>query len=62
MDLNEYCYVCYSTGLYEKFKSNRIKYFIKGNNEKTNRMFYVYPKTDEVLDILDKWTKGYWKQ
>ena len=61
MDLRDYCYICYSVKQYDLFKEKRIHYFKKGIDENTGKMFYIYPKTKEVLDILDKWNKGHYK-
>lgn len=58
MDLNNYCYVCYSFNLHNRFQTEGIKYFIKGFNEKSHRYFWIYPKTNEVLDILIDWSNG----
>jgi hypothetical protein len=57
-DLNEYAYVCYSVNLYNQFKNNHIRYFIKGKNEVSNKTFWIYPKTEQVKKILTKWTDG----
>jgi hypothetical protein len=58
MDLNCYLYVCYSVNLFNRFKNNNIRYFIKGKNEITNKTFWIYPKTPEVEVILKDWTDG----
>jgi hypothetical protein len=58
MDLKDYLYVCYSVNLYNRFKNNKIKYFIKGLNESTNKNFWIYPRTHKVEEILIDWTNG----
>ena len=58
MDLRDYCYVCYSVNLYNRFKNKGIKYFIKGLNESTDKCFWIYPKTQKVKNILTDWTNG----
>jgi len=58
MDLRDYCYICYSVNLYNRFKNNGIKYFIKGKNEATDKCFWLYPKTQKVKSILKDWTNG----
>mgnify|MGYP007128010757 CR=1 FL=1 len=58
MDLNQYCYICYSVNLYNRFKNNNIKYFKKGLDISTNKMFWIYPKSEEVIKILKDWSDG----
>lgn len=58
MDLNNYVYICYSVNLYNRFKNNKIKYFIKGLNETSHKYFWLYPITPEVEKILKDWTDG----
>lgn len=62
LDLKDYCYVCYSLAQYNKFEELKIRPFIKGRNDYTNKIFWIYPKTKQVLEILDKWKQGYWKR
>lgn len=58
MDLRDYCYICYSLNLHNRFKERKIKYFIKGKNEISNKTFWIYPRTEEVENILIEWTNG----
>jgi hypothetical protein len=58
MDLNDYLYVCYSVNLYNRFKNNNIRYFIKGTNDISKKCFWIYAKTPEVEKILKDWTSG----
>ena len=58
MDLNQYCYICYSVNLYNRFKNNNIKFFKKGLDTSTNKMFWIYPKSEEVIKILKEWSDG----
>lgn len=58
MDLNKYCYVCYSLKLHTRFKENNIKYFKKGMDTSTNRYFWIYPKDNETNKILEDWSNG----
>jgi hypothetical protein len=44
--------------VFNRFKNNNIRYFIKGKNEITNKTFWIYPKTPEVEVILKDWTDG----
>lgn len=58
MKLEDYCYICYSINLYNRFKNNNINYFKKGLDVSTNKMFWIYPKTKEVIKILKDWSEG----
>lgn len=58
MNLNEYCYVCYSLNLHNRLKENDIKYFKKGLDVSTNRYFWIYSKDNRTNKILKDWTDG----
>ena len=47
---------CYSIPLRDYLSEHGIKYELVGLNPNTNKMFWVYIKTPELLKYLIKWS------
>lgn len=57
MDNKNQCFVTYDVNL-KKFLLNKgINDSVYGMNPKTNRLFWVYSRTDELNKYLDMWFK-----
>lgn len=51
-------FYCYSSRL-KKFLGNTksIRHIAKGVNEKTNKRFWLFFRTTELIEALDEWSK-----
>ena len=58
MNLDDYCYICYSMNLHYRLKENNIRYYKKGLDVSTNKIFWIYPRTKELSIILTDWSNG----
>lgn len=55
MDKKNQCFVTYDINLKKYLLDKGICDFIYGMNPKTNRLFWVYIRTDELNKCLDIW-------
>ncbi|MEG2289613.1 MAG: hypothetical protein RSC24_06560 [Clostridium sp.] len=58
VDIDDLLFICYSIKLKEEFEIYKVKHKVKGFNQKTNRNFWVYVKTDKVKEILINWSEN----
>lgn len=54
MEVNLYC--CYSLPLRDFLKSNGVEYKLAALNPNSKKLFWIYVKTNELDELLDKWS------
>lgn len=58
MITNKDVYRCYSTNLMEYLAKNNIKYIIVAKDIKSNKVFYLFEKTEQFFALLKQWEKN----
>ena len=53
---DKYIFVCYSVPLMKYLQNKGFKYHITGIHPKTNKVFYVFIKNQQLNNELKKWT------
>lgn len=56
-NINSKLFYCYSTNL-KRFliEDNNIKYLSKGVNDRTNKNFWLFERTEKLKKCLDEWS------
>lgn len=54
MDIKLYC--CYSLPLRNYLRDNGTRYELAALNPNSKKLFWVYIKTKELDDLLDRWS------
>lgn len=49
-------YCCYSLQLRNFLKDNGLKYSLAGLNPNTNKLFWVYIRSDKLDSLLTEWS------
>lgn len=52
---SENVYRCYSNCLKDYLTINNIRYFLVAKDIKSNKVFYAYEKTDNLLNNIRQW-------
>lgn len=54
---NKNVFPCYSIPLRDYLVSHGVRYELVGLNPNTNNMFWIFILTEQVKDLLEKWSK-----
>lgn len=54
---NNRLFICYSLPLRNFLSSNNIQYELVGLNPNTLKMFWVYIKEENLIKLLEEWSK-----
>ena len=49
-------YTCYSLPLRNYLRDNGMRYKLSALNKKKKKLFWVYIKTEELDELLDRWS------
>ena len=52
---NKSVYRCYSTNLMQFMAEHNIRYFLVAKDIKSNKVFYLFEKTEKFWSILKQW-------
>ena len=55
---NKDVYRCYNCVLKDFLVENGIRYFLVAKDIVTNKKFYAFEKTNNFLDVLNKWEEN----
>ena len=48
-------YRCYSVNLMQYLAENDVRYFLVAKDIKSNKVFYAFEKTENFLQLLQRW-------
>ena len=52
---NTMIYRCYSVNLMQYLAENDVRYFLVAKDIKSNKVFYAFEKTENFLQLLQRW-------